>query len=534
MQGSYEEQLKFYRTRIIQRIQGYADDIGPTYRLYVDSVLACDDLEQLKEMAELDLQLEYFEYIRKINSELKVFGVSLDDIQRKNNADNESNQESYGIDSIGQVSESDIDLSGVGSDYDEEYDTDESGDDEEDYDTDSDDNEEIRASEADSLLQMLGNFREEADDTDEYAASGYDEEDYGIDDLAQIEEFTGEEDEDTDEYDTDGVADDTADGVADDEDDTSIFGEIDDDIEDEDDSEYEDESDDSDIESEDDSEMDFLSDFAENLKNLENNSGSGQLDEFGNEINENDIDDNDSIFGEIDESYDEYDEDSDEELEETDSSSEDEDNDEFGIFGEIDDSEGDSDEEDDSEETEDTDTDDFNVFGEIDDSDVYDGEDIEEDEYKVNDNDSIFGEIDDDDVYDGEDIDEEELEDNDSIFGEIDDSDYVDDDEEDEESEDVGDILDKQMKQYESGEITDDDDAGYFGDLDSSDNERSSTGFVKGSIMDQYAAKNGIVAFQDKKVNDVYNGMAKVMLRGADMASEGLKRKFGKFFDLKH
>lgn len=531
MQGSYEEQLKFYRSRIIKRIQGYADDIGPTYRLYVDSVLACDDLEQLKEMAELDLQLEYFEYIRKINSELKVFGVSLDDIQRKNNADNESNQESYGIENIGNVTESDIEASGIDNEEYDDSEEDEDSDyeeDEEDSD-DSDDNDEIRASEADSLLQMLGNFRE-VEDSDEYCAVDTDEEDYGIDDLAQIEGFTGEEDEEDsedEEVEPDSEYEDNED------EDTSIFGEIDDDGEVDDTEDDEEYNSDSDGDSEDDSDIDFLSDFEDNLRNLENNSGTEQIDEFGNEIDENSIEDNDSVFGEIDESYDEYD-DSYDENEDNTEYDDNTDNDNFSLFGEIDDSDGDTEDNDEEpDETDDADTDDFNVFGEIDDSDVYDGDDIEEDEYEADDNDSIFGEIDDDDVYDGEDIDEEELDDNDSIFGEIDDSDYVD-DEEDEESEDVGDILDKQMKQYENGEITDEDDAGYFGDLDNSDNERSSTGFVKGSIMDQYAAKNGIVAFQDKKVNDVYNGMAKVMLRGADMASEGLKKKFGKFFDLKH
>ena len=545
MQSSYEQKLKYYRSRIIERLQGYAEDIGPTYRLYIDSVLACDDLEQLKEMAELDLQLEYFDYIRKINSELSVFGVSLDDIKRKNQSDMETNIESSEFDNIPEVSDDEAEqCDDTDYDYDDSY--------EDDEDDDSEINEleestEYMASAADNLMQMLSGLTlHESAETDdgteetEWESDDYEDE-FGLSDLASIDNLEeGESDLDEDAQDVSEV------------DEYGLYGEIDDDGEtddysddiDEDNSEYEDDS-----EIEDESEIDFLTDFQERLDSLSNNSETEVYDEFGNEINENNVDidtdtDMDSMFGEIDDSdeFDDYDDtDSDNEYGD---SEEDDYSSDYSLYGDIDDSDEfvDDTEEEELEgvyqENDDSEYDDFSMFGDIDDSDVYDGEDMNEfEESDESDDFNMFGEIDDSDVYDGEDIDESEYteEDNeyDSMFGEIDDSE---DDSEYEESDDddIESLLDRQMAQYQNGELTDDDDEGYFGDIDGSGEERSTTGFAKGSIMDQYAEKNGIVAFQDKKVNDVYNGMAKVMLRGTDMVSEGVKKKFGKFFDLKH
>ena len=80
--SALDERIKYYRARIINRLKGYEGDIGPTFRLYIDTVMECENLEELKEMAELDLQLDYFNYIRSINDKLQIFAVSLDYIKR--------------------------------------------------------------------------------------------------------------------------------------------------------------------------------------------------------------------------------------------------------------------------------------------------------------------------------------------------------------------------------------------------------------------------------------------------------------------
>lgn len=555
---SYYEKVKYFRSRIISRLKDYESDIGPTFRLYMDSVMECNDLEELKEMAELDMQLDYFDYIRDLNSKLEMFGVSLDDIKRENAKSKEASNDLGDFGDFGDITDEDID----------------SLDDTEDIDDIDESEYENAASfeEADSLREMLGGNLESILNGTFVSVESEEDAEFNDEDSEELDEYfsedgieSGYEDDDTDADDADDYDEylpDFGDGTEEQEENTQSKVEYDDDME-------------IDLSSseDDDIEIDLgYSGSSEGSKVADESSS-----EESSEYYDDEDDDSDYIFGDInsreesleeslrqfengeypdDEEDDEYSFDLDSgdfesESTESEDDSESEDDDYFGNFGDFE-SEDDTDEDDDyfgnieeseddeddyfgnfeeSNETEDDSEEDDDYFGDFDiDSDEDDEEDdyiptefseTEEDDDELDD---YFGTIGDENG-DGEsedDIQFEEEDELDEYFGDIGD--------EDEDS--IENILDKQISAYENGEYDDDEDI--FGGIDDdSEFEMGESGFGKGSLMEQFAIEQGLVVFQDKKANDMYTGMAKLFTKGTDKVEQGIKSKFSKFFDIK-
>ena len=76
--------IDFLKNRIKERLLSVADQMGrQRYRLYLAMVEECNDFEDLKEMAELDLQMELFDYIKnEITPRLDEMNMSISDIRK--------------------------------------------------------------------------------------------------------------------------------------------------------------------------------------------------------------------------------------------------------------------------------------------------------------------------------------------------------------------------------------------------------------------------------------------------------------------
>ena len=545
--SALDERIKYYRARIINRLKGYEGDIGPTFRLYIDTVMECENLEELKEMAELDLQLDYFNYIRSINDKLQIFGVSLDDIKRENdkNIPKDSNEitemlkditdediaalddsdETYSDEYMDGASEADALMSQLGM-----IDMYTSGDDEsldgieglpselEDDTTEDADDEEDEYFDVEYETEEEGSITDEEDDDDEGYFDGIEVEEEKPLDISDDAEIDLGLDDDEEEISTD--SEDIDDYEEDEGDDYFSETEVEDeygfDEEDEGDDDYfgdsevvafvEEETDESiggETSEEDD---EFLSDFEDYIPDTDENSEENEEDlYFGDETEEFDEyslgeeDDDDDYFG------DNFDE------ETVDSEEDDEEDDYFDTDYAT--------EEDDSEEFEDDDEFDDEYFESIDES-------MEDDEFADSfeddaseDDDLFFGELDDTESEEGDDFEDE---DDDLFFGEIDDDEGT-----------IEDELNRQIAEFESGAMDDDD---IFGGLDDGSDtgayEMSPTGFVKGSIFDQYATEKGYVAFGNMKTEAMYQGIASFISKGTSKVEGEIKSKFGKFFDL--
>lgn len=525
--SALDERIKYYRARIINRLKAYEGDIGPTFRLYIDTVMECENLEELKEMAELDLQLDYFNYIRSINDRLQVFGVSLDDIKRENdkNIPKDNNEITEMLKDI-----TDEDIAAL-DDSDETY-SDEYMD---------------GASEADALMSQLGMLdmytsgddesldgieglpSELEDDTTEDADDEEDDDDEGYFDGIEVEEEKPLDISDDAEIDL-GLDDDKEEINADSEDiydceedegddyfsETKVEDEYNFDEEDEGDDDYfgdsevvafvEEETDESIGGETSEKDEAFLNDFEGYIPETDENSEENEEDlYFGDGTEESDEYDLDEEDGDDDYFGDNFDE------ETVDSEEDDEEDDYFNTDYAT--------EEDDSEEFEDDDESDDEYFESIDES-MENGEfaDSFEDDASEDD-DLFFGELGDTEGEEGDDLEDE---DDDLFFGEIEDGEGT-----------IEDELDRQIAEFESGAMDDDD---IFGELDDGSDtgtyEMSPTGFVKGSIFDQYATEKGYVAFGNMKTEAMYQGIASFISKGTSKVEGEIKSKFGKFFDL--
>ena len=80
---SSDKKLEFFKNKILEQLKELKDEIPEMrWNLWVSSVEMCDDYEALREMAELDMQLDMFEYTRnEINPKLEKLNVSIQDVR---------------------------------------------------------------------------------------------------------------------------------------------------------------------------------------------------------------------------------------------------------------------------------------------------------------------------------------------------------------------------------------------------------------------------------------------------------------------
>lgn len=79
-----DSRIEYYRERICNRLAEVSDIIGEAkYLLYCSTVNECEDFSTLRDMAELDMQIEFIAYVEEqINSKLNKFGYSISDIHK--------------------------------------------------------------------------------------------------------------------------------------------------------------------------------------------------------------------------------------------------------------------------------------------------------------------------------------------------------------------------------------------------------------------------------------------------------------------
>lgn len=73
----------YYKEKIIEKLNLIRDDIGEArYLLYSDTVDDCDDIEMLKQMYEIDMQIGYIRYVREqISDKINKLGYTISDIE---------------------------------------------------------------------------------------------------------------------------------------------------------------------------------------------------------------------------------------------------------------------------------------------------------------------------------------------------------------------------------------------------------------------------------------------------------------------
>lgn len=87
-----EQKINFYKNRILKKLELIKDDMSPEkYKYFTSMVLDCDRYEELREMSEMDMQIEFINYTRtEIIDKLAEQGLTLEDAKRlqeeRNNA----------------------------------------------------------------------------------------------------------------------------------------------------------------------------------------------------------------------------------------------------------------------------------------------------------------------------------------------------------------------------------------------------------------------------------------------------------------
>ena len=79
-----EKGVEFLKNRILNWLNQVKDLLGPyRYRLFVAMVEECNDFDELRDMAELDLQMDLFDYVRdEIEPKLEELNLSLSDLRK--------------------------------------------------------------------------------------------------------------------------------------------------------------------------------------------------------------------------------------------------------------------------------------------------------------------------------------------------------------------------------------------------------------------------------------------------------------------
>lgn len=78
------QQIQFYKERIREKLLDLRDDIGEMrFKLYMAFVAECESYSELREMAEMEMQIELIEYTKtEIKQKLKDCNVCLDELRR--------------------------------------------------------------------------------------------------------------------------------------------------------------------------------------------------------------------------------------------------------------------------------------------------------------------------------------------------------------------------------------------------------------------------------------------------------------------
>ena len=75
--------IQFLKNKIKDRLTEVKDQMGYSYKIHMALVDSCNNIEKLKEMAELDLQMDQFKYIKdEIESRLNSLGLDISNIQK--------------------------------------------------------------------------------------------------------------------------------------------------------------------------------------------------------------------------------------------------------------------------------------------------------------------------------------------------------------------------------------------------------------------------------------------------------------------
>ena len=289
MMNKDEQRIIFLKKRILNRLEEVQECMSNTkYKLYKTMINDCNSFDEIREIAELDMQLGFIDYVRKLKYNLDENNISIDDIEAINNYSDKPKKLSLIIPSknTNQTHKlDDIDISTLGEDIEDE---------------------EVLAAASSILLSRLNAippeelYREQIEDyeDDELSEEHIDDIDVSYDDLYSNSEDDDEEEDD--ELDFDDI-------------DESELG-----IDDEEEDDEEDELDFDDIdESElgiDEDEKQDINDIVPDFSN-ETDDEDDELDFGNNESNDIDNISDDDIFIDND---DESDNESDDESEDTD------------------------------------------------------------------------------------------------------------------------------------------------------------------------------------------------------------------------
>ena len=489
------ERVKFFKNRIVARLEElrpYMSDVK--YRLYQSMIADCTSLDEIREMAELDLQFNMIKYLKDLEDKLKLSDTNIEELEAVTNQTTRAAKLSIispkkSVEKTNIEIASEVDLSTLGEDLEDE---------------------EILASAANILMMRLATmppeemFREELENYEENHLTIDDIDDISVDDS---DYYTGEDEEELEE-----------------EDDADLFEDINEEelgLYDESPSINEIKSDFSNNIDDDSEIIDLDADSGFSLDDLDSlDTLESQL--FNDLDNKDDTDDLDNDFEDIDESelFGEYDDTEDDETEDTD----------WDSLG--DDLFDDSEDIGDDDESEDTDWDSLgdDLF-----DDSIDFEDDSEDDSEGTDWDSLgddlFDDSDDDIDEDDNDDFEDDLDDNsddldnidaDDLFGD-DDDDLEDDIDNIEDFEDDG-IDDIEFEDVEPEDNLDDFDD-FFKRVDKAEQLRVETK-PKREITSQKIFLNGTKrGEQTQQMFNMLNGIFGNAGRIANKTSSNIKKK---------
>ena len=288
-----EQRIIFLKKRILNRLEEVQECMSNTkYKLYKTIVNDCNSFDEIREIAELDMQLGLIDYVRKLKYSLDENNISIDDIEAINNYSDKPQKLSLILPSknINQTQKlDDIDISTLGEDIEDE---------------------EVLAAASSILLSRLNAippeelYREQIEDyeDDELSEEHIDDIDVSYDDLYSN---SGDDEEDDD----------------DEEEDELDFDDIDESELGIDDEEEDDEDDELDFEDIDESELGIDEEEKQDINDIvpdfsnETDDEDDELDFGNNESNDIDNISDDDIFIDND---DESDNESDDESEDTD------------------------------------------------------------------------------------------------------------------------------------------------------------------------------------------------------------------------
>jgi len=119
-----EQRISFLKKRILNRLEEMQEYMSSTkYKLYKTMVNDCNSFDEIREIAELDMQLGFIDYVIKLKHSLDENNISIDDIEDISNYNDKSQQLSLILPSKNIKTTQkldDIDISTLGEDIEDE------------------------------------------------------------------------------------------------------------------------------------------------------------------------------------------------------------------------------------------------------------------------------------------------------------------------------------------------------------------------------------------------------------------------------